>query len=215
LLFKIRPDFNKQIPTGGWEGKEHAYGRHPTRCGPESAEKSSVRSSKELIEFDSMEDIARCMKKQRNVFVVVIDDDQDQAELIKEVLAPEGYSVLTADNSEEGLELSQRYQPFVIITDFGMPDMDGAELVERLKVNGASDIPVVLVTAYPPEYVEERLDFNHFPDLIMSKPVDFDLLVETVRGYYQNDYQPELCVQDRPQDCFASASLAPQLSGAR
>lgn len=155
------------------------------------------------------------MKKQRNVFAVVIDDDQDQAELIKEVLAPEGYSVLTADNAEEGLRLSQDYHPFVIITDFGMPDMDGAELVGRLKVKGTSDIPVVLVTAYPPEYVEERLDFNHLPDLIMSKPVDFDLLVETVRGYYQNGYQPELRLQDRPHDCFANASLAPQLSGVR
>jgi CheY-like chemotaxis protein len=163
------------------------------------------------------------MKNQRNVFAVVIDDDQDQAELIKEVLAPEGYCVLTAVNAEEGLRLSQSYQPFVIITDFGMPDMDGAELVERLKVNGTSDIPVVLVTAYPPEYVEERLaeyveerlDFRRLPDLIMSKPVDFDLLVETVRGYFQNGYRSELCLQDRPHDCFASASLAPQLSGAR
>jgi two-component system, OmpR family, KDP operon response regulator KdpE len=146
------------------------------------------------------------MKKQRNVFAVVIDDDQDQAELIKEVLAPEGYCVLTADNAEEGLRLSQDYHPFVIITDFGMPDMDGAELVGRLKVK--SDIPVVLVTAYPAEYVEERLDFNHFPDLIMSKPVDFDLLVETVRDYYQNGYQPELCLQNRPHDCFAGASFS-------
>ena len=155
------------------------------------------------------------MKKQWNVFAVVIDDDQDQAELIKEVLAPEGYCVLTADNAEEGLRLSQSYQPFVIITDFGMPDMDGAELVERLKENGASDIPVVLVTAYPPEYVEERLDFRRHPDLIVSKPVDFDMLVETVRGYYQNDYRSEPSLQDRSHDCFASASLAPQLSGAR
>jgi two-component system, OmpR family, KDP operon response regulator KdpE len=155
------------------------------------------------------------MKKQRNVFAVVIDDDQDQAELIKEVLAPEGYCVLTADNAEEGLRLSQSYQPFIIITDFGMPDMDGAELVERLKENGVSDIPVVLVTAYPPEYVEERLDFKQLPNLIMSKPVDFDLLVETVRGYYQNGYRSGLSPQDQPHECFASASLAPQLSGAR
>ena len=162
-----------------------------------------------------MEEVARCMKKQRNVFAVVIDDDQDQAELIKEVLAPEGYCVMTADNAEDGLRLSQLYHPFVIITDFGMPDMDGAELVERLKMNGASDIPVVLVTAFPPEYVEERLEFRRLPDLIMSKPVDFDLLVETVRGYYQNGYRSELSLQDRPHDCFASASLAPQLSGAR
>jgi CheY-like chemotaxis protein len=174
--------------------------------------KSSATTSKGLYEFDNPEEIARCMKKQRNVFAVVIDDDQDQAELIKEVLAPEGFCVLTADNGEEGLRLSQHYHPFVIITDFGMPDMDGAELVERLKVNGSSDIPVVLVTAFPPEYVEERLDFNHFPDLIMSKPVDFDLLVETVRDFYQNGYRPELCLQNRPRDCFASASFPPQLS---
>jgi CheY-like chemotaxis protein len=155
------------------------------------------------------------MKKQRNVFAVVIDDDQDQAELIKEVLAPEGYSVLTTDNAEEGLRLSQHYHPFVVITDFGMPDMDGAELVERLKVNGTSDIPVVLVTAYPPEYVEERLDFNHLPDMIMSKPVDFDLLVETVRDFYQNGYRSDLCLQDRLRDCFTNASLPHQLSGVR
>jgi len=177
--------------------------------------KSSAKKLKELYEFDNPEKIARCMKNQRNVFAVVIDDDQDQAELIKEVLAPEGYYVLTADNAEEGLRLSQHYHPFVIITDFGMPDMDGAELVERLKANGTSDIPVVLVTAYPPEYVEERLDFNYFPDLIMSKPVDFDLLVETVRDYYQNGYRPGLYLKNRPRDCFASASPPPQLSGVR
>jgi CheY-like chemotaxis protein len=191
-------------------------GGAPTRCAPEVTEEEQREDiERTLLSSISQEEIARCMKKQRNVFAVVIDDDQDQAELIKEVLAPEGYCVLTADNAEEGLRLSQDYQPFVIITDFGMPDMDGAELVERLKVSGTPDIPVVLVTAYPPEYVEERLDFNHLPDLIMSKPVDFDMLVETVRGYYQNGYQPGPCLQDRPHDCFASASLTPQLSGVR
>ncbi|MGH9939961.1 MAG: response regulator [Blastocatellia bacterium] len=155
------------------------------------------------------------MKKQRNVFALVIDDDHDQAELIKEVLTPEGYYVLMADNAEEGLRLSDLYHPFIIITDFGMPDMDGAELVERLRARGPSDIPVVLVTAYPPEYVERRLDFNYLPDLIMSKPVDFDLLVETVRDYHQNGYQPQLCLQDQPQGCLASASLPHELSGVR
>ena len=147
------------------------------------------------------------MKKQRNVFALVIDDDHDQAELIKEVLAIEGYYVLTTDNAEEGLKLSERYHPFVIITDFGMPDMDGAELVERLRENGTSDIPVVLVTAYPPEYVEQRLDYNYLPDLIISKPVDFDLLLKVVRDYYQNGYHPGQILQNQPHDCFASASL--------
>ena len=86
------------------------------------------------------EDVARDVfwKKQWNVFAVVIDDDQDQTELIKEVLAPEGYCVLTADNAKGGLRLSQDYHPFVIITDFGIPGLNGAGLVERLRVNGTS-----------------------------------------------------------------------------
>jgi two-component system OmpR family response regulator len=155
------------------------------------------------------------MKKQRNVFALVIDDDHDQAELIKEVLAPEGYYVLTIDNAEEGLRLSDLYHPFVIITDFGMPDMDGAELVERLRANGTSDIPVVLVTAYPREYVEQRLGYNYHPDLILSKPVDFDRLVETVRNYFQNGYQPPIRLQNQQSGCFAGVSVPHQLSGVR
>lgn len=122
--------------------------------------------------------------------------------MIKEVLAPEGYDVLTTDNAEDGLKLSDTYHPFVIITDFGMPDMDGAELVEHLRSNGTADIPVVMITAYPPEYVEERMDFNYPPDLIMSKPVDFDLLVETVRDFYKKGHQARH-TQNQLQGCFA------------
>jgi CheY-like chemotaxis protein len=85
--------------------------------------------------------------------------------------------------------------------------MDGAKLVERLRANGTLDIPVVLVTAYPPEYVERKLDYNYLPDLIISKPVDFDLLLKIVRDYFLNGYQPEQCLQNQPHDCFASASL--------
>jgi CheY-like chemotaxis protein len=155
------------------------------------------------------------MKKQRNVFALVIDDDHDQAELIKEVLAPEGYYVLTVDNAEEGLKLSDLYHPFVIITDFGMPDMDGAEMVEHLRANGTSDIPVVLLTAYPPEYVEQRLGYNYHPDIIMPKPVDFDRLVETVRNYFQNGYNPQIWPQNQPNGCFANASIPHHFTGVR
>jgi len=183
-------------------------GVHPTRCAPENVvEEQRDYFAKNFMSSITWRRYTQCMKKQRNVFALVIDDDHDQAELIKEVIAPEGYYVLTTDNAEEGLRLSERYHPFVIIADFGMPDMDGAEMVERLRANGTSDIPVVLVTAYPPEYVEQKLDYDHLPDLIISKPVDFDLLLEIVRDYYQNGYQPEQYLQNQPHDCFVSASL--------
>jgi hypothetical protein len=55
LLFKIRPDFNKEIPIGGWEREEQEHRRHPTRCTPEIEEMGSATTSKELYEFDNPE----------------------------------------------------------------------------------------------------------------------------------------------------------------
>src|SRR5574341_191595 len=107
------------------------------------------------------------MKPQRNVFALVIDDDCDQYEMLETILAYEGFSVLTAGNVERALELSSRYRPFVIITDFGMPEQDGGELIERLKSNGSGDIPVIMVSAYPSDYVREKMRARCLPDVIL------------------------------------------------
>ena len=131
------------------------------------------------------------MEPQRNVFALVIDDDHDQYEIIKAVLSLEGYSVLTADNAEDALKLYSRYRPFVVITDFSMPDVDGAELIELLRSDGAKDIPVVIVSAYSPDYVQEKMHPGYEPDAILPKPLDFDLLLRRVRNYHQ--HRRELC----------------------
>lgn len=131
------------------------------------------------------------MKPQRNVFALVIDDDCDQYEMLETVLAYEGFSVLTAGNVEKALELSSRDHPFVIITDFGMPEHDGGELIERLKSNGSGDIPVIMVSAYPSDYVREKMRARHLPDVILSKPLDFDLLLQTVKYFYHRCLEPE------------------------
>ncbi|HZS09168.1 MAG TPA: response regulator [Blastocatellia bacterium] len=134
------------------------------------------------------------MEPQQNVFALVIDDDPIQYELTKAILTLEGYPVLTADNAQEGLELSNRYHPFVIITDYSMPDIDGAELIERLKASVTADTSVLIVSAYPPEYVEQQLRPGCRPDLILPKPVDYDLLVQTVRNLHQPVQEVMSCV---------------------
>ncbi|HWQ34649.1 MAG TPA: response regulator [Blastocatellia bacterium] len=132
------------------------------------------------------------MEPQRNVFALVIDDDQDQYEIIRAFLTLEGYSVLTADNAADGLKLYRKYQPFVIITDFSMPELDGAELVRRFRTAGAKDTPIVIVSAYSPDYVRQHLHAGFYPETILSKPLDFELLLDTVRSYHQQQ-QGQLC----------------------
>jgi two-component system alkaline phosphatase synthesis response regulator PhoP len=133
------------------------------------------------------------MDHQREAFALVIDDERDQYELTKAMLRLDGYLVVTADNALEGLRLSELYHPFVIISDFSMPDMDGAELLERLKHGGAGNIPVIILSAFAPEYVKQNLRTNYWPEAILPKPVDFDLLLNAVNRHYQQYRRQHRC----------------------
>ena len=125
---------------------------------------------------------------------LVIDDDCDQYELTKAVLTDEGFSVLTAGNAEEGLMLFNHYHPFVIITDFSMPDMDGAELIENIKTDYGEDVPVILMSAHSTDYVKQQLHPEFLPDVILSKPVDFDQLIGLVKNFYRRHFRQTLAI---------------------
>jgi CheY-like chemotaxis protein len=128
------------------------------------------------------------MNSEQSVSVLVIDDDPDQYGLIKAILELEGYTVLTAENAEMGLELYKRHHPFIVITDFSMPDLDGAEFVKRIRTTSADGLglaPIILVSAYSADYINKYVNKSFPPDLILPKPVDFDQLLAVVKTYYQ------------------------------
>ena len=80
--------------------------------------------------------------------VLVIDDEDDIRELCKVNLEFEGFSVVDAPNGPAGLEKAAREHPDVIFLDLMMPEMDGWEVLRRLKEDDATaQIPVVLLTA--------------------------------------------------------------------
>jgi CheY-like chemotaxis protein len=133
------------------------------------------------------------MKPQQNINVLVIDDDSAQYELIEAILSNNGYSVLTAESAKRGLELFDRYHPSVIISDFSMPDMDGAELIEQLKTERGWDVPVVIVSSHPPDYIRQQMRPNSYPDAILPKPIDVGQLLITIGVFYQNYCQSHRC----------------------
>jgi DNA-binding response OmpR family regulator len=80
--------------------------------------------------------------------VLVVDDEEDIRELCRVNLEFEGFQVFDAPNGPAGLEQAARHQPDVIFLDLMMPEMDGWEVLQRLKEDDATaQIPVVLLTA--------------------------------------------------------------------
>ena len=65
--------------------------------------------------------------------VLIIDDDDQFLEILRQMLRGGGYEVLMASNGVEGVDLYRKEQPDVVITDVIMPDKDGAEVIFELQ----------------------------------------------------------------------------------
>ncbi len=112
--------------------------------------------------------------------ILIIDDDEAIRETFQLILETEGYSVFTAANGKEGLEvLSKMPSPCLILLDLMMPVMDGWAFAEAHdKEKRFSKIPIVVVTAFP----EMTAPLKN-TEGVMKKPVDIDLLIRTVAQY--------------------------------
>ncbi|HZS11856.1 MAG TPA: sigma-54 dependent transcriptional regulator [Nitrospirales bacterium] len=79
--------------------------------------------------------------------VLIVDDDGETLELLREIVSKEGYQVATAENAEEALAKVSQDQPDVVISDINMPGMDGLALLGELKTRAPQTL-VILLTAY-------------------------------------------------------------------
>ena len=80
--------------------------------------------------------------------VVAIDDDPVELDLVEAVLGPQGWSVVRASGGEEGVRVVARERPAVVLLDLLMPDVDGFEVVERLRADPRlADVPIVVLTS--------------------------------------------------------------------
>ena len=79
--------------------------------------------------------------------VLVVDDEQNSREGLSKILTKEGYKVFTAENGKKALIEAENHRFDLIITDLRMPEMDGIEVLEKLRKKN-KDIGVVIVTAY-------------------------------------------------------------------
>jgi CheY-like chemotaxis protein len=82
--------------------------------------------------------------------VLVVDDDDDIREVMREILESEGYRVAEASNGREALDrLGELGQRCIVLLDLMMPVMTGWQVVEELRRSGRTTVPVIIVSATP------------------------------------------------------------------
>ena len=109
--------------------------------------------------------------------VLVIEDEPDLRALMELVLEDRGYTVLTACDGREGLELLGSNRPDVILLDMKMPVMDGWEFARRYRATFEDRAPIVVVTAA--EDLRARAD-EIGATKALGKPVELDTLFATI-----------------------------------
>ncbi len=116
--------------------------------------------------------------------VLCIEDNQLNLQLIEAMLAPcPGLTLFTASHPASGLHLARASHPDLILLDIHLPEMDGHEVIARLKADPqTADIPVVAVTAQAMPEDLQRAQRSGFAAYI-TKPIDADVLLAEVERW--------------------------------
>ncbi len=114
--------------------------------------------------------------------VLVVEDHQDMIDLMQLVLEGEGFYVAVATDGEQAIEMLTQFRPAIIITDLMMPKTTGVELIRHVKSKPElADIPIVAMSAARSGEMSEAKAAGAVEAL--TKPLDFDYLVELLKHY--------------------------------
>jgi two-component system cell cycle response regulator DivK len=115
--------------------------------------------------------------------ILVVEDNDKNLKLVRDVLLFAGYEVVEARTGEQGVALAEQTLPDLVLMDLQLPGIDGTEALRRLRENPATcAVPVVAVTAFAMKEDRERTRRAGF-DGYVAKPLSVRALPEQVRSY--------------------------------
>jgi two-component system cell cycle response regulator DivK len=116
-------------------------------------------------------------------WILVVEDNEKNMKLFRDVLQATGYSTLEATTGEDAIELALAHEPALVLMDVQLPGIDGVEALERLRRNErTSSIPVLALTAQAMSGDRGRFLEAGF-DGYLSKPVDIAELIGAVQEH--------------------------------
>lgn len=184
--------FCVQIPMG----ISHLPKTHLIR----ESEDRSITPEQSYVAADSIPTVVKAAPQKTNFKVLIVDDEKDILRYVSQELNGI-YKVISAENGSEAFQLALSQLPDLVISDISMPDMDGFELVKKIKSNSSTNhIPVILLTAKINH--EDRMQgIGLGADAYLTKPFLIDELLVmaenliknrmTVKGKYSGAQQQE------------------------
>jgi two-component system cell cycle response regulator DivK len=115
--------------------------------------------------------------------ILVVEDNEMNMKLFRDVLLVTGYRALEATTGGEAVDLAVEHAPDLVLMDIQLPDADGVDVLRRLRMDDrTAAIPVLAVTAQAMQGDRERFLAVGF-DGYVSKPVHVGELIDTVRRH--------------------------------
>ena len=115
--------------------------------------------------------------------VLVVEDDPDNLQSVREAAEDAGFTVETAITGVAGVELFSKTFPDLVLSDLVLPDIDGLEVMERIKKLDAS-VPVIIMTAYGSVESGVRAMREGAYDYV-TKPLDLDDIQSKLNRAYE------------------------------
>jgi DNA-binding NtrC family response regulator len=123
------------------------------------------------------------MSLDKNVRIIIVDDDENIRKTLKIILEDEGYVVDLAATGNEAIEMTQETAYNIALLDIRLPDMEGVELLKRIKDN-VPRTRKIMVTGYP-SMQNAITALNKNADAYLIKPVDIEKLLNMVKEQLQ------------------------------
>jgi two-component system cell cycle response regulator DivK len=115
-----------------------------------------------------------------NELVLIVEDNDKNRKLARDVLQVKGYQTVDTDNAEEGIRLARERKPALILMDLHLPGIDGIEALGRLRSDpGTKRIPVIAVTASAMTEDNQKIVAAGF-DALQTKPIHVKDFVRAV-----------------------------------
>lgn len=126
---------------------------------------------------------------QANSTILIVEDSEIQAVMLKRILVQNGYTVTWAKNGADGFAAALKQRPTLIISDIMMPVMDGYQMCREIKLQETlKDLPILLLTQLiEPEEVIRGLEAG--ADNYITKPYNEDFLISKVKSILENPEQ--------------------------
>ena len=122
--------------------------------------------------------------------IMIVDDETEIRNIIKEILIEEGYATLTAASAEEANTLLLQHQPDLVFLDIWMPDQDGIDLLKEWSLDKTKNFPVIMISGHAT--IETAIDATKLGAIgFIEKPISIEKLFDAINSAFSENTQEQ------------------------